>query len=180
MFWIWKFQTLPLTTTKKMPANKNAMPGPSAPKQTAVDLEAKLAAMEEKEAAEAKRRQEQEEKKKKLAKLTEAKKVGVTTFPFHVVTHVRTCQPAMPIHADSHALAFLSDTSPLQSYGLIHAHVSYAYLGISTALYTSTCTQTSSQHQYFTLPPRIRADSARTLGHPRTVLGLSSDSARTH
>ena len=25
----------------------------------------------------------------------------VTTFPFHVVTHARTCRPAMPMHADS-------------------------------------------------------------------------------
>ena len=59
---------------KKMPANKNATPGPSAPKQMAADLEAKLAAMEEEEAAEAKRRQEWEEKKKELAQLAEAKK----------------------------------------------------------------------------------------------------------
>ena len=59
---------------KKMPANKNTTPGPSAPKQTAVDLEAELAAMEEEEAAEVKRRQEREEKKKKLAELAEAKK----------------------------------------------------------------------------------------------------------
>ena len=58
-----------------MPANKNATPGPSAPKQMAVDLEAKLMAMEEEEAAKAKRRQEWEKKKKKLAKLAEAKKV---------------------------------------------------------------------------------------------------------
>ena len=74
MFWIWQFQTLPLTMTKKMPVNKNAMPGPYAPKQTAADLEAELAVMEEKEAAQAKRRQEHEEKKKKLAELAEAKK----------------------------------------------------------------------------------------------------------
>ena len=47
---------------KKMPANKNAMPGPSTTKQTAADLEAELAAMEEEEAVEAKRRQEREEK----------------------------------------------------------------------------------------------------------------------
>ena len=59
---------------KKMPANKNATPGSSAPKQTAVDLEAELAAMEEEEAAEAKRRQDREEKKKELAQLAEAKK----------------------------------------------------------------------------------------------------------
>ena len=58
-----------------MPANKNAMPGPSTTKQTAADLEAKLAAMEEEEAAEAKRRQEREEKKRKLAELAEAKTV---------------------------------------------------------------------------------------------------------
>ena len=50
---------------KKMPANKNAMPGPSTTKQTAADLEAELAAMEAEEEAEAKRRQEREEKKKK-------------------------------------------------------------------------------------------------------------------
>ena len=56
-----------------MPANKNAMPGPSATQQMAADLEAKLAAMEEEEGAEAKRKQEWEEKKK-LAELTEAKK----------------------------------------------------------------------------------------------------------
>ena len=54
------------------------MPGPSAPKQMATDLEAKLAAMEEEEAAEAKRRQECEEKKRKLAKLAEAKKMEET------------------------------------------------------------------------------------------------------
>ena len=59
---------------RKMPANKNTMPGPSAPKQTAADLEAELAAMEAKEAAEVKRKQEWEEKKKKLAELAEAKK----------------------------------------------------------------------------------------------------------
>ena len=47
---------------KKMPANKNMTPGPSTTKQTATDLEAELAAMEEEEAAEAKRRQECEEK----------------------------------------------------------------------------------------------------------------------
>ena len=29
--------------------------------------------------------------------------------------------------------------------------------------------------QYFTLPPLVRADSARTLDCPRTVLGLCSD-----
>ena len=58
--------------TKKMPANKNATPGPSAPKRTAAELEAELPAMEEEEAAEAKRRQEWEEKKKELAQLAEA------------------------------------------------------------------------------------------------------------
>ena len=58
---------------KKMPANKNAMPGPSAPKRTAAELKAELVAMEEEEAAEAKRRQEREEKKKELAQLAEAK-----------------------------------------------------------------------------------------------------------
>ena len=57
-----------------MPANKNAMPGPSTTKQMAADLEAELAAMEAEEEAEAKRRQEHEEKKKELAQLTEAKK----------------------------------------------------------------------------------------------------------
>ena len=57
-----------------MPGNKNATPGPSAPKRTAAELEAELAAMEEEEAAEAKRRQEREEKKKELAQLAEAKK----------------------------------------------------------------------------------------------------------
>ena len=36
---------------KKMPADKNVMPGPSTTKQTAVDLEAELAAMEEEEEA---------------------------------------------------------------------------------------------------------------------------------
>ena len=61
-------------TKKKMPANKNATPGPSTAKQTAADLEAELAAMEAEEEAEAKRRQEREEKKKKLAELAEAKK----------------------------------------------------------------------------------------------------------
>ena len=58
-----------------MPANKNTMPGPSATKQMAADLEAELATMEEEEAAEMKRKQEWEKKKKKLAKLAEAKKV---------------------------------------------------------------------------------------------------------
>ena len=57
-----------------MPANKNAMPGPSTPKRMAVELEAKLAAMEEEEAAKVKRRQEREEKKRELAQLAEAKK----------------------------------------------------------------------------------------------------------
>ena len=57
-----------------MPANKNAMPGPSTTKQTAVDLEAELAVMETSEAAEEKRKQEWEEKKKRLAELTKAKK----------------------------------------------------------------------------------------------------------
>ena len=57
-----------------MPANKNTTPGPSTTKQTAVDLEAELAAMEEEEAVEAKRRQEREEKKRKLAELAKAKK----------------------------------------------------------------------------------------------------------
>ena len=57
-----------------MPANKNAMPGPSTTKQTAVDLEAELAVMEEEEVAEVKRRQELEEKKRKVAELAEAKK----------------------------------------------------------------------------------------------------------
>ena len=46
--------------------------------------------------------------------------------------------------------------------------------------YTKCQTLNTAMAQYFTLPPRIRADSARTLGRPRTVLGLSSDSARTH
>ena len=50
------------------------MPGPFAPKQTAVDLKAELAVMEEEEAAEAQRKQEHEEKKKRLAELAEAKK----------------------------------------------------------------------------------------------------------
>ena len=57
-----------------MPANKNVTPGPSTTKQTAMDLKAELAVMEEEEAAEAKRRQEQEEKKKELDQLAEAKK----------------------------------------------------------------------------------------------------------
>ena len=56
-----------------MPANKNAMPGPFTTKQMAMDLEAKLAAMEAKEAVEEKRKQEWEEKKKRLAELAEAK-----------------------------------------------------------------------------------------------------------
>ena len=60
--------------TKKMPVNKNTMPGPSTTKQMAADLEADLAAMEAEEEAEAKRRQEHEEKKKKLAELAEATK----------------------------------------------------------------------------------------------------------
>ena len=59
---------------KKMSVNRNMTPGPSAPKQTAAELKAELAAMEEEEAAEAKRRQEREEKKKELAQLAEAKK----------------------------------------------------------------------------------------------------------
>ena len=58
-----------------MPADKNMMPGPSAPKQTAVDLEAKLTVMEEEKKAEAKRKQEHKEKKKRLAELAAAKKV---------------------------------------------------------------------------------------------------------
>ena len=62
-----------------MPANKNTMRGPSTTKQTAADLEAELAAMEEEEAVEAKRRQEHEEKKRKLAKLAEAKKAEEAT-----------------------------------------------------------------------------------------------------
>ena len=56
-----------------------------------------------------------------------------------------------------HTLTFLSDTSPLQSYGLIHVHISYVYLGISTASYTSTCTQTSSRH------PRMIIDSCQLI-----------------
>ena len=37
--------------TKKMPANKNVMPGPSTTKQMAMDLKAKLAVMEAEEEA---------------------------------------------------------------------------------------------------------------------------------
>ena len=44
-----------------------------------------------------------------------------------MLAHADLPCPCMPTR---HALAFLSDTSSLQSYGLIHAHVSHTYLGI--------------------------------------------------